>query len=166
MSSRVVINTLKFCSSNQLHLEHALKLLQYSYQTTANQIITKDLTIECKAGFFYVRIASNDSQGNLAFNTINQKLTEIEALVRQHSIEQNKKEQQEAMERSEQYRIRRLKAEEELLAYQRRQLELEQQSFVEAKKAALIAKAKEKGYSVQESFEDGKIKLKLIKRVY
>ena len=82
------------------------------------------------------------------------------------SIERNRLEQEKAKQEAEAYRVRQLKREEERLDYEKKQLELERQSFVEAKKRAIIAKAKGKGYSVEERAENGDIKLKLIKRIY
>ena len=90
----------------------------------------------------------------------------MERQLRVQSINRNKQEQERAVKENEAYRIRQLKREEDRLAYERQKLELEQKSFIEAKKASVIAKAKEMGYSVKESIEDGVIKLKLIKRIY
>ena len=43
---------------------------------------------------------------------------------------------------------------------------LKDQSYVDAKKQAIIDKAKSMGYSVEERSENGAVKLKLVKRVY
>ena len=64
------------------------------------------------------------------------------------------------------YGVRKLKKEEEKFLYEKKKAELEQEDFINAKKQAIILKAKEKGYSVKESVENGNIKLKLIKRIY
>ena len=53
------------------------------------------------------------------------------------------------------------KAEEE-----KRRLERERKEYVEKQKTAIIAKAKEQGYEVQEKMVDRKVKLVLVKTVY
>lgn len=166
MSSRVIIRTLKFCTSSVTTVCSALDILQLPYKKTGNNIIVQDMSIIVSGDNIYVNVFFDDSKKNALFFKLNSKIAEMERQLRVQSINRNKQEQERAIQEDEAYRVRQLKREEDRLAYERQKLELEQKSFIEAKKAAVIAKAKEKGYSVQESIEDGVIKLKLIKRVY
>jgi transposase len=113
-----------------------------------------------------MKAASTDTVGLRLFNDINKKLAEIEAQLCAQNIEKNKFDQEKARLDESLFRFRQLKKEQDQLNYEKRKLELEQESFVEAKKQAIIEKAKERGYSVQERIENGVVKLKLIKRMY
>lgn len=113
-----------------------------------------------------MRISERNSVALSLFEKVNGKLSEIEAQLRVQEIERNRLEQERAKEEAEAYRVRQLKREEERLDYERKKLELERQNFVEAKKQAIITKAKTMGYSVEERTENGTVKLKLIKRLY
>jgi hypothetical protein len=57
-------------------------------------------------------------------------------------------------------------AERKHLEEERLRLERERQEYVEKQRTHIIAKAKEKGYSVQEKKEKGKIKLVLVRTTY
>ena len=166
MSSHVKINTVNFCSQTLDNILHSLKVLGYTYQVNKNSISVGNFVIEINREYYYMRISDNDQSTRNFFSLLNKKLADVEIMVQKQSIEQNRQQQEEAKKNEENYRIRRLKAEENQLKYQKEKFELEKISFVEAKKQAIIAKAKEKGYSVKETVEDGKIKLRLIKRVY
>ena len=166
MSSRVIIRTLKFCTSSVTTVCSALDILNLPYKKTGNNILVQDMSIIVSGDNIYVNIFSDDLIKKDLFFKLNSKIAEMERQLRVQSINRNKQEQERAVKENEAYRIRQLKREEDRLAYERQKLELEQKSFIEAKKASVIAKAKEMGYSVKESIEDGVIKLKLIKRIY
>lgn len=166
MSSRVVVTTKKFCTKSIDNLCAALGLLGYRYQKTENAILLDKCSIEIADTIAYMRISDRNREALLIFDNVNSKLAEIEAQLRVQCIEKNKLEQEKAKRDAEMYRVRQLKREEERLDYEKRQLELERQNFVDAKKKAIIAKAREMGYSVEESVENGAVKLKLIKRLY
>ncbi len=166
MSSRVVIKTLKFCTTELCNLEHAMSILCLPYNITSKQILVGNLDIKIQNDSYYISVDERNKTAIAEFNKINGKLAEIESQLRSQKIELAKLEQQKSREREQMYKVRQLKAEEDRLEYERKKLELEKQSFAESKKQAIIQKAKEKGYSVQETIEDGKIKLKLVKRLY
>lgn len=166
MSSRVIIRTLKFCTSSVTTVCSALDILKLPYKKTGDNILVQDMSIIVSGDNIYVNVFFDDSKKKDLFLRINSKIAEMERQLRVQSINRNKQEQERALKEDEAYRVRQLKREEERLAYERQKLELEQRNFLEAKKASVIAKAKEKGYSVQESIEDGVIKLKLVKRIY
>ncbi len=166
MSSRVFIQTLKFCTSSVATVCSAIDILQLPYTKTGDNILVQDVPIIVNGNNIYVSVISGDTKTKDLFLKLNSKIAEMERQLREQSINRNKHEQERAAEEGEAYRIRQLKREEEQLAYERQKLDLEQKNFIEAKKASVIAKAKEKGYSVQESIEDGVIKLKLVKRIY
>lgn len=166
MSSRVIIRTLKFCTSSVTTVCSALDILKLPCKKTGDNILVQDMSITVNGDNIYVNVFFDDSKKKDLFLRINSKIAEMERQLRVQSINRNKQEQERAFKEDEAYRVRQLKREEERLAYERQKLELEQRNFLEAKKASVIAKAKEKGYSVQESIEDGVIKLKLVKRIY
>lgn len=166
MSSRVIIGTLRFCTKSIDTLNMALNILHLSCSVSQKNIIVDGYTINAQEEVLYMQINPNDKKGFDLFNKINQKLSEIEVQLRFHGIEKNKREQEQARIDNELYLVRQLQNEQEKLAYEQRQLELEKTNFIEAKKQALINKAKEKGYSVQERVENGVVKLKLVKRIY
>lgn len=166
MSSHVVITTKKFCTKSMENLCAAIELLGYDYQKIENAILIEGCRIETAESFAYMNIATRDNKAVSLFNKINGKLSEIEAQLRVQSIEKNRIEQEKAKQDAEMYRVRQLKREEERLNYEKSKLELERQDFVNAKKRAIINKAKEMGYSVEEKSENGIVKLKLIKRLY
>ena len=166
MSSHVVITTKKFCTKSIDNLCIAIELLGYCYQKTNNAIVVNDCRIEVAGELAYMRISSENAKPLALFEKVNGKLAEIEAQLRVQNIERNRLEQEKAKQEAEAYRVRQLKREEERLDYEKKQLELERQNFVDAKKKAIIAKAKEMGYSVEERAENGTVKLKLIKRLY
>ena len=167
MSSRVLVLTKRFCSRSIKNLCAAIELSGYGYKTTQSAIIVNGHRIEIGEEFFYIRMSEGATESSSKlFDKINGKLAEIEAQLKVQSIEKNRLEQERAKEREEAYRVRQLKREEERLDYERKQLELERQNFVDAKKRAVISKAKAMGYSVEERTENGTVKLKLIKRLY
>lgn len=166
MSSRVVITTKKFCTQSIANLCTAMDILRFNYEKTGNAILVGGCRIETAESIAYMRISEKNQAAMALFNKVNCKLAEIEAQLRIQNIEKNRLEQERAKQEEELYRVRQLKREEERLDYEKKQLELERQDFVEAKKKAIIAKAKEKGYSVEERKENGIVKLKLIKRIY
>ncbi len=166
MSSRISIQTLRFCTSSIDNLCTALDLLNKSYKRTSSVITLEGCEINIEGNIAFMRISSRASQKAALFRQINGKLAELEAQLRSHAIEENRREQKRARLEDEAYRIRKLKSAEEQIAYEKKQLELEQADFVQAKRSAIIAKAKEKGYSVQERVENGVVKLKLVKRIY
>lgn len=75
----------------------------------------------------------------------------LEAVETKYQFFYNKKMQELEKERQEEERIR---------------LEIERQTFVESQRNKIIAKAKEKGYSIQEEKVKGKIKLVLVRNTY
>lgn len=166
MSSRVVITTKRFCTKSIDNLCAAIALLGCSYQKTENAILMNKCRIEITDTIAYMRISERNREALQIFDSVNNKLAEIEAQLRGQCIEKNKLEQEKAKKDAEMYRVRQLKREEERLDYEMKQLELERQNFVDAKKKAIIAKAREMGYSVEERVENGTVKLKLIKRLY
>ncbi len=166
MSSRVVVNTLKFCATCVDTLTQALTVLKLPCVKEVNSIIVNGKRIEMLNGAMFMRIQSDDRSTAMFFAEINSKVAEIEKQLRAVQAERNSVLQAEAKAADEMYRVRQIQKEQDRIAYERRQLELERQSFVEAKKQAIIEKAKAMGYSVQERIENGAVKLKLIKRIY
>lgn len=166
MSSRVVVLTKRFCTNSIENLCEAISFLGYSYEKTDSCILVDECSIETEGAFAYMRILASNTKAITIFNKINEKLAEIESQLRAQSIERNRLEQEQAKQENEMYRVRRLQREEKKLEYEKEQLELERQNFVEAKKKAIITKAKEMGYSVEERTENGVVKLKLVKRSY
>ncbi|MDE7330524.1 MAG: hypothetical protein K2N30_05525 [Clostridia bacterium] len=166
MSSRIVITTKRFCTKSIDNLCTAMDLLGYSYQKTENAILMDKCRIEIADTIAYMRISERNREALQIFDSVNNKLAEIEAQLRIQGIEKNRLEQERAKQEAETYRVRQLKREEERLDYEKKQLVLERQSFVDAKKKAIIAKARDMGYSVEERVENGTVKLKLIKRLY
>lgn len=166
MSSRVIIRTLKFCTSKIENLEHAIKLLNLDFNCLDRCLIVSKYRIESANNEFYMNIANTDTVGFNLFNSINSKLAEVEAIVKNQELTRLKREREKAEAEQEGFRIRRIKSEEEKIQYEKEKLELENKSYVNAKKQAIIEKAKSMGYSVEEHVENGAVKLKLIKRVY
>ena len=166
MSSRVVIRTLKFCTSKIENLEHAIKLLNLDCTLLDKHFLVSNHRIEISNDVFYMNIANTDAIGLNLFNNINSKLAEVEALVKNQELARLKRERENAEVEQEGFRIRRIKSEEEKIRYEKEKLDLEKKSYVNAKKQAIIDKAKSMGYSIQEHEENGVVKLKLIKRVY
>jgi len=166
MSSRVVVNTLKFCTTSMDILVQALNVLQLPIIQHTNAIIVNGKQIEVQNNVMFMRFRSDDSTTPNLFNRINSKVAEIESQLRAIQAEKNAILQSEARATEEMYRVRQIQKEQDRLAYEQKQLKLEQESFVQAKKEAIIQKAKAMGYSVQERVENGTVKLKLIKRIY
>ena len=166
MSSRVIIRTLKFCTSKIENLEHAINVLDLEYSRCDAFILVSNYKIITMNDTFYINVEQTDKVGLKLFNSINSKLAEIEEIIKTQEIVKLKREKENAEAEQEGFRIRRLKAEEDRLKYEREKLELEKKSYVQAKKQSIIEKAKSMGYSIQEQEENGVIKLKLIKRVY
>lgn len=166
MSSHISVLTKKFCTKSIDNLCTAIELSGYEYKRMQSEIIVNGLSIVLGDELAYMRISERNSVALSLFEKVNGKLSEIEAQLRVQEIERNRLEQERAKEEAEAYRVRQLKREEERLDYERKKLELERQNFVEAKKQAIITKAKTMGYSVEERTENGTVKLKLIKRLY
>ena len=166
MSSRVVIKTLKFCTSNIENLQHAIKLLNLESNCVDNCLMVSNSRIEIANSAFFMNVATTDIERLQLFNNINSKLAEVEAMVKNQELAKLKRERENAEVEQEGFRIRRIKSEEEKIRYEKEKLELEKKSYVNAKKQAIIDKAKSMGYSIQEHEENGVVKLKLIKRVY
>ncbi len=166
MSSRVVIRTLKFCTSKIENLEHAIKLLNLDCTLVDNYLLVSNYRIEIRNDTFYMNIATSDTVGLNLFNNINSKLADVEAIVKNQELARLKRERENAEAEQEGFRIRRIKSEEEKIRYEKEKLDLEKKSYVNAKKQAIIDKAKSMGYSVEEHVENGAVKLKLVKRVY
>lgn len=166
MSSRIRIRTLKFSTEVKENLLHALNILQLKFSQSVDKITVQNSDIEVAGNIFYMRMRETNSQAFTLFNKINTKVAEIEEQLRMRQLEKNKLEQKAAAQEQLAFRERQLKREAEWLEYERARLELEQKNFIEAKKKAIINRAREKGYSVQEQVENGVVKLKLIKRIY
>lgn len=166
MSSVVVINTLKFCTCNVDEIKYALKVLHLDFSEECDRLVIGTHEILQAGQSYYMEVINVDQEGLQLFDIVNKKLAEIAATVKRQQIKENQREQEEARQKEEMYRVRQLRRQEEELEYEKKQLELEQESFVSAKKQAIIIKAKEMGYSVQETQENGKVKLKLVKRIY
>lgn len=166
MSSRVVVNTLKFCTDSMDILVQALNVLKLPIIQHTNTIIVNGKQIEVQNNAMFMRVRADDSTTANLFNGINNKVAEIEKQLRTIQVERNAILQSEARAKEEMYRVRQIQKEQDRLAYEQKQLKLEQESFVQAKKEAIIQKAKTMGYSVQEQVENGTVKLKLIKRIY
>ena len=166
MSSRVVVLTKRFCTNSIENLCEAISACGYSYEKTNGGIFVDGCSIETKETVAYMRIWPTDTKSIEVFDRINRKLAGLESQLRAQSIEKNRLEQEQAKREEEMYRVRRLQREQKQLEYEQEQLALERQNFVEAKKKAIITKAKEMGYSVEERAENGVVKLKLVKRSY
>lgn len=166
MSSRVIINTLKFCTKEKRNLLYCLDCLGKQYIEQNNSIIVENQTIICGNDVFYINVDTRNVAGNQLFSIINGKLAEIEKQLAFRKEEENKLLILKAQQENALYEARKLKKLDE--EYQRDQLrlELEKKSYVDAKKQEIIRIAKEKGYSIEEKLENGKIQLKLIKRIY
>lgn len=166
MSSRIVINTMKFCTCDPSILESALKLLKIDFEVCNGTTIINQRSVESIKGNLFMRIDSEDSITTGLFLKINSKIAELELEINELKKQQNEIDTIAAQQNSKAYQIRQLKKEQEALKRQEEKLKLEREDFVDAKKHAIVNKAKAMGYSVQESVEDGTVKLKLIKRVY
>lgn len=166
MSARLAISTLRFTTVNVESLEYTLSLLGYSYEKREGVITVCNRQIIIGESSFYMQLYSDDMEGVRLFRVINSRLAEVEALIREKELSRLERERERAAEAEEAYRVRRIKTEEERLEYERGRLELERKSFAEAKKRAIIDKARSMGYSVEEREENGSIKLKLVKRIY
>ncbi len=166
MSSHVIVRTLKFCTTNIENLLYCLRLLDKKYENKDNLILIDKYQIETTNNAYYMRVVNNDRIAVNLFNEINGKLAEIEEQIKFQEIEKCKILQEEAEKNAEMYRARKVKQEIEAMTRRNNLLELERKNYVEAKKQAIIEKAKAKGYSVQEHVENGVVKLKLIKRIY
>ncbi len=166
MSSRIIIRTLRFCTCQIKNLEHTLKLLNYEYTLNEKCIIVNNEHIIIGENDFYMQVDSRETKAIEMFNRINSKLAEIEQMVKAQELIRLSQEQENAEVEMEAYRVRRIKAEKEKITYEKERLELENKSYIEAKKQSIIAKARSMGYSVEEKMENGAVKLKLIKRVY
>lgn len=166
MSSRVIINTLKFCTKEKQNLLYCLKLLDKRYVEQENNLLVEGQTIFCGNNVYYMNIESTNLEASRLFSVINSKLAEIEKQVLIRREEDNKRLIERAQQENSLYEARKLKKVSE--DYQREQLrlELEKKNYVDSKRQEVIRIAKEKGYTVQEKVEAGKIKLKLIKRIY
>lgn len=166
MSSRVIINTLKFCTKEKRNLLYCLDCLGKKYVEQNNRIIVEDQTINCEKDAFYMNVDTRNVVGSQLFSLVNSKLAEIEKQLAFRKEEENRLLILKAQHENALYEARKLKKHNE--EYQRDQLrlELEKKSYVDAKKQEIIRIAKEKGYSIEEKLENGKIQLKLIKRIY
>jgi predicted transcriptional regulator len=140
--------------------------LKLSYSLQDQCILVGEHKLEILDGNAFMRIVVEDRAGHKLFQKINDKVAEIELQIKATQSRQNQIAQEEARQSKEMYRVRQIQKEQDKLAYEQKQLELEKQNFVDAKKQAIIDKAKSMGYSVQERAENGKIKLKLVKRIY
>lgn len=87
-----------------------------------------------------------------------EKLAELE----RQRLEAERKRQEQLIE---QERLR-LEAEAKRIEEEKRRLEQERKAFVESQKKAIIAKAKQKGYAIQETYVKNKVKLVLVKNTY
>jgi len=166
MSSHVVINTMKFCTCDTSILETALKALTIQYGICNGTIVVNQHKIESLGNNLFMRIDSEDRATTNLFSKINSKVAELEIELNELKRQQYCIEMETARQDSKAYQVRHIKKEQDDLARQNEKLKLEREDFVDAKKQAVILKAKSMGYSVQESVENGTIKLKLIKRVY
>ena len=166
MSSRIVIRTLRFCTAQIKNLEHTLKLLNYEYTLAPKCITVNNKQIIVGENALYMQVDSREIEAIKMFNRINSKLAEIEKMVKEQELIRLNSEREIAEAEMEAYRVRRIKTEAEKVQYEKERLELENKSYMEAKKQAIIEKARNMGYSVEEKVENGAVKLKLIKRVY
>jgi hypothetical protein len=105
-----------------------------------------------------------------AYNTIYQKKLEEEERLRREAQERAERLRQEALAEAERKRLEAerlaLEAERKRLEEERLRLERERQEYVEKQRSTIIAKAKEKGYSVREERVKDKIKLVLVRNTY
>ena len=166
MSSRAVIRTLRFCSRSAENLTHALKLLGLDFEKREKSVSVEGRTIVIGEGCLYMQLYSDDIAGISLFSKINARLSRVEQICREEELSRLERERERALEEEERHRVRRIQAEKDRLEYEREKLALEERSFVEAKKQAIIKRAREMGYSVEEREENGAVKLKLIKRIY
>lgn len=166
MSSHVVVTKQVFCTRNEKNLCYCLELLGMQYLVDTNRILIKDFLIQKLNDTFYMEIVNGRNIEQSFFHNVNCKLAEIEQQAKQLEIKNNERLQEEAKNKEESFRLRKLKTEAEQLIREEQRLALERECYIEAKKQAIIAKAKEKGYSVQETVDNGTVKLKLIKRIY
>lgn len=166
MSSHVVVTKQVFCTRNEKNLCYCLELLGMQYLVDTNRILIKDFVIQKLNDTFYMEIVNGRNIEQSFFHNVNCKLAEIEQQAKQLEIKNNERLQEEAKNKEESFRLRKLKTEAEQLIREEQRLALERECYIEAKKQAIIAKAKEKGYSVQETVDNGTVKLKLIKRIY
>ena len=78
MSSRVIINTLKFCTKEKRNLLYCLDCLGKKYVEQNNRIIVEDQTINCGNDVFYMNVDTRNVVGSQLFSLVNGKLAEIE----------------------------------------------------------------------------------------
>jgi hypothetical protein len=143
-----------------------LDCLGKKYVEKNNNIIVEEQTIICGNEVFYMDVDTRNVVANQLFSLVNNRLAEIEKQIAFRKEEENKRLLSKAQQEDSLYEARKLKKLNEEHQRELLRLELEQKSYVEAKKQEIIRIAKEKGYSIQEKFENGKIQLKLIKRIY
>ena len=94
MSSRIVIRTLKFCTSKIENLEHAIKLLNLDCTILDKRLLVSNHPIKISNDTFYMNIANTDAIGLNLFNSINSKLAEVEAIVKNQEIARLKRERE------------------------------------------------------------------------
>ena len=90
MSSRVIINTLKFCTKDKRNLLYCLDCLGKKYVEQNNRIIVEDQTINCEKDVFYMNVDTRNVVGSQLFSLVNSKLAEIEKQLVFRKEEENK----------------------------------------------------------------------------
>ncbi|MEZ4776106.1 MAG: hypothetical protein R3D00_23235 [Bacteroidia bacterium] len=148
-----------------LNLELLLQSLdaigcKYKINLQRNEIVTERKDYQGNQKFLFINnrfIYQHDSDANrMNWNNLNNKESKtvssfLEAVETKYQFFYNKKMEELEKQRQEEERIR---------------LEKERQAFVESQRENIIAKAKEKGYSIQEEKVKGKIKLVLVRNTY
>ena len=109
MSSRVIINTLKFCTKEKRILLYCLDCLGKKYVEQNNRIIVEDQTINCGNDVFYMNVDTRNVVGSQLFSLVNGKLAEIEKQLVFRKEEENKLLILKAQQENALYEARKLK---------------------------------------------------------
>lgn len=171
-----VVKTITPFINRELLLQ-ALDKIGCNYTISGNEIITdrqdyygKQKFVLHNGKFIFLHDSSAENMrfgphypwGNIDLKEYKTISSFLGAVEREYNAIYKKK-----LEELEQLRLAALaEAEQKRLEQERIRLEQERKDYVEKQKAAIIAKAKEKGYSVREAKVKEKIKLVLVRNTY
>ena len=156
---------------NRELLLKALDAVGCRYTIQGNEILTdrqdyygaqKFVLQNSRYVFIHEKHAQNYSWGNINMQQYKSSSSFIAAVGREYNSIYAKQ-----LEELERKRLAAVAEEERKKAEKEKQrLERERKEFVEKQKTAIIAKAKEQGYDIQETMVDNKVKLVLVQTTY
>jgi len=156
---------------NRELLLKALDAVGCGYTIQGNEILTdrqdyygaqKFVLQNSRYVFIHEKHAQNYSWGNINMQQYKSSSSFIAAVGREYNSIYAKQ-----LEELERKRLAAVAEEERKKAEKEKQrLERERKEFVEKQKTAIIAKAKEQGYDIQETMVDNKVKLVLVQTTY